>query len=236
MTDPKKIEAWGSLYTEQRKAQHPGWTVSSNYELKRQRVAEALEQCELSTSGTFLELGCGAGNTAIWMASKGFKAYGIDIVPEAIQWAKQKAADEAITADFYLGDLSHMTMFGSNFFDLIFDADCLQMIVDESRSQCLGEILRILKPGGIFIAGGNVRDEGVSEKVEFAGGKCYFDPQRKSIFVQGEQRYLLLTERELCDEFQTAGFNIIRVNHHSKRGSQRFVKECIAIHATKKQI
>ena len=122
------------------------------------REIEALEQCEFSGSGNFLKLGCGAGNTAIWMASRRFGAYGIDIVPEAIQWARQKAADEPVTADFHLGELSAMSMFGSDFFDLIFDADGLHRIVDESRPQCLGAIPRIVKPGGIFIAGGATPD------------------------------------------------------------------------------
>jgi 2-polyprenyl-3-methyl-5-hydroxy-6-metoxy-1,4-benzoquinol methylase len=47
--------------------------------LKQERIAEALSEHTVKTPATFLELGCGAGNVALWMASQGFNAYGVDV-------------------------------------------------------------------------------------------------------------------------------------------------------------
>jgi len=233
MPDPKKLEAWGRIYSEQRTSGQPGWAGADSYKLKQSRIEEALSQHGIHAPGTFLELGCGAGNIALWMASKGFYAYGIDIAPEAIEWAMKEAGESDANADFCLGDLSNMSMFGSDHFDVVFDGDCLHMIVDKTRPRCLVEVLRVLKPRGLFIAGGNVRDESINEKVEHGGGKGYFDPRSKCLFVDGERRYILLSEEELCSELRSVGFSIVKVNHHPKRGKQPFIKESIAVHATK---
>ncbi|MCK5759803.1 MAG: hypothetical protein KAH33_00820, partial [Candidatus Delongbacteria bacterium] len=37
------------------------------------------KQSYVPKSGKFLELGCGAGETALWFAEKGYESYGVDI-------------------------------------------------------------------------------------------------------------------------------------------------------------
>ena len=45
--------------------------------------------------GRTLEVGCGTGTNAIWLSSRGFEVYGVDLAPRAIEAAQAKARAEA---------------------------------------------------------------------------------------------------------------------------------------------
>jgi len=75
----------------ERKAEgKPGWADEDSYKTKFARIENFLARHNMPRNSRFLELGCGAGNITLFMAEKGFEAYGIDIVPEAVTWAKEK--------------------------------------------------------------------------------------------------------------------------------------------------
>ena len=43
-----------------------------------------------------LDVGCGAGVFAVWMASQGMQVTGIDLFPEAISMAQQRASQNGV--------------------------------------------------------------------------------------------------------------------------------------------
>src|SRR5215472_3480825 len=49
------------------------------------------EQLARECGGPLLDLACGTGTMAIRMAELGFQVTGVDIIPEMIAWASQKA-------------------------------------------------------------------------------------------------------------------------------------------------
>src|ERR1044071_8274994 len=51
-----------------------------------------------------LDVACGTGNTAIPEARKGAEVTGVDIAPNLIEQARERAAAEGITAKFDVGD------------------------------------------------------------------------------------------------------------------------------------
>ena len=215
------LKKWSMEYKKRRSDGASGWASQDSYQLKQNRITEALIEHPVSPTASFLELGCGAGNITLWMASRGYVTFGIDVVPEAIQWASDQAKKLNLTANFVTGNLAHMQMFHEEQFDIVFDGDCFHMITGQTRADCFAEVLRVLKPGGILIAGGNVRDE------------LFHEPESKHIITPDGLEYALLTEVELCQELIVAGFDILCVKHYPKRGSNKLIKECIAIHATK---
>lgn len=50
--------------------------------------------------GTALDLGCGQGRNALWLASQGFAVTGFDLSPVAIEQAKEVAAEQGLDATF----------------------------------------------------------------------------------------------------------------------------------------
>ena len=52
-----------------------------------------------------LEIGCGAGTNAIWLAQKGFRVTALDISPIAIDAARERASRAAVGVEFVAADI-----------------------------------------------------------------------------------------------------------------------------------
>ena len=100
------------------------------------------------TPGRSLDLGCGEGGDAIWLAQRGWRATGVDISPSAI--AHARAAAEALglgpdSARFEVGDLEDGP--DAVEYDLVY-ACFLQSPVALSREQILRRAAEQVAPGG----------------------------------------------------------------------------------------
>ena len=63
------------------------------------RLAEAEE-----ITGDVLDMGCGTGENALWLADQGYDVCGIDAAPKAIAKAERKASGRGIDAAFLTHD------------------------------------------------------------------------------------------------------------------------------------
>jgi len=186
-----------------------GWADEDSYKTKVARIEKFLARHDVPRNGRFLELGCGAGNITLFMAEKGFEAYGIDIAPEAITWAEEKMRKSSASADFRVGNVVDMKSYSDGFFDFVFDGETLHCIIGEDRKTCLASVFRVLKPGGLFLVGANLVNEKLSKRVDLGSG-CYFDPQDQCLYHNdGVPYYYLSREKEFLKEIQGAGFRII---------------------------
>lgn len=110
-----------------------------------------------------LDIGCGSGENAIWLAQQGFDVVACDLSPTAIQQAKDKlTATEAevcfLVADF-LADPMPDAPFG-----FIFDRGCLHCMDDESeRKSFVEKVAGLLKEGGHWLSLIGNADEGERE-------------------------------------------------------------------------
>jgi len=62
------------------------------------------EQWARSLGGPLLDLACGTGRMALRLAAQGYHVTGVDITPEMIAWARQKAAKQALSIDWVVAD------------------------------------------------------------------------------------------------------------------------------------
>ena len=90
------------------------------------------ELAELASSrppGRALDLGCGTGTDALYLAGRGWETTGIDFAPEAITAARKKADDAGVKAVFVVGDASRLREAGVRGpFDLLLDIGCYHTI------------------------------------------------------------------------------------------------------------
>lgn len=98
--------------------------------------------------GRALDLGCGEGGDAIWLAEHGWRATGIDIAPSAIAHARAAADQRGLTPDgieFVVGDLE--TLRDDARYDLV-TACFLQSPVALARDDILRRGAELVAPGG----------------------------------------------------------------------------------------
>jgi SAM-dependent methyltransferase len=97
-----------------------------------------------------LDLGCGTGGLACYLASRGFKVTAIDISAAAICEAKKQAAARGLKINFQTTDLCQEKL-PQRAFDLITDNHFLHCIVfSDERQSVLHNINYALKPGGEY--------------------------------------------------------------------------------------
>jgi len=99
-----------------------------------------------------IDLGCGAGNYAIYLALLGFDVTGVDSSPAAIKIAGQNAEKRGarcrfIVADL-LGDLHEVT----GTFDFAFDWEFLHHIFPEDRDTYIRNVRKVLAPGATYFS------------------------------------------------------------------------------------
>jgi len=128
-----------------------GWCEdSSEYEKIQNRILDLFKKTGISYPMKGLDLGCGAGNIALWLAKQKFDISGIDISPTAIDWGKEEAEKENLSINFQVGSAISLEKFGEDSFDFIIDSHCLHCIIGDDRIILFNNVKRILKPDGYF--------------------------------------------------------------------------------------
>jgi len=79
-----------------------------------------------------LELGCGTGDNAIWMAEHKFTVTAFDIIKVAVDLAKAKALEAKVKVDFVVADILRDNM-PNKPFDFVFDRGVFHTFDEESE-------------------------------------------------------------------------------------------------------
>jgi 2-polyprenyl-3-methyl-5-hydroxy-6-metoxy-1,4-benzoquinol methylase len=98
--------------------------------------------------GTALDLGCGEGGDAIWLAAQGWKVTGADISQAALDIAARHAAEAGVEVTWERHDLAVSQPAGS--FDLV-TTSFLHSKVELPRGQILRSAAEAVAPGGTLL-------------------------------------------------------------------------------------
>lgn len=110
--------------------------------------------CNLLPAGeTVLDVGCGAGREAIFLAQCGFRPIGVDLSPTALQIAKERASAAGVEVDWRHGNVLELPVEDQSVV-FVNDRGCFHKISDEDRPQYAAQIARVLKPGGYLLLRG----------------------------------------------------------------------------------
>lgn len=99
-----------------------------------------------------LELNCGTGADALWLAEQGAEVLATDLSPEMVRVASERGAGTA-KMTFQAGDYRQVVQEVKGQFDLVFsNFGGLNCVGPEDLEQLGRDLKRILKPGGLFVA------------------------------------------------------------------------------------
>jgi SAM-dependent methyltransferase len=98
--------------------------------------------------GTALDVGCGTGDSSVYLAQHGWHVTGVDFVPKALDKARAKARAAGVPIDFMHADVTHLSRAGIDTkFQLIVDNGCLHGMSDGDRDLYVQEITAAATPG-----------------------------------------------------------------------------------------
>ena len=144
--------------------------------------------------GHVLELGCGNGRNAVYLAGQGCRVDAIDYSAEAIGWAQQQVAAVGAAGDRVR--LQCCSIFDAAIpagsYDLVYDAGCFHHLAPHRRQDYLELVLRALKPGGHFglvcfrpEGGSGLTDREVYQRRGLGGGLGYSRERLEALCQHG---------------------------------------------------
>ncbi|MDO9391319.1 MAG: class I SAM-dependent methyltransferase [bacterium] len=209
-----------SSYQRKKAAGQNGWDDDETWQAWRTEILALIASDGFPKSGKVLELGCGAGDVALLFAEKGYQVYGIDIVPSAIEWAREKSLKANIRAEFEIGDVTKLGKWEDGYFDIVIDGHCLHCIIGDDRVEMLKEAYRVLRPGGLFYVSSMCGDPKEPEVLSM------YDPESRCTIHGGiAGRYFGLPE-DVIKEIEKAGF---KVKRHEVRGNNELQDDLIVL-------
>jgi len=141
------------------------------------------------TPGRALDIGCGYGRAAIYLAQQGWSADGVDFVPEAIEGAQKRAAAENLSSGqvrFHCADVTRLGFLEPPY-DYALDVGCLHTLEPDELARLNQELCRLLRPGALFMVFAHLRDP-LTE----------VDPERPRGILESVLRQTLLEGEEVC--------------------------------------
>jgi SAM-dependent methyltransferase len=129
----------------------PPEAIPWNIETPPETLVEMVESGKVKPCKT-IDLGCGAGYYAIYLASRGFDVTGIDISPTAIKIAKEKAEKENVKCIFIVADVLGSLDEVKDTFDFVYDWSLLHHVYPEHRKKYIENVNRILNSGGKYLS------------------------------------------------------------------------------------
>jgi 2-polyprenyl-3-methyl-5-hydroxy-6-metoxy-1,4-benzoquinol methylase len=114
-------------------------------------LVDAVETGKIKPCKT-VDLGCGAGNYAVWFAEQGFDVTGIDISSNAIRHANDLATEKGVSCRFAIADLLGDISRYHGQFDFAYDWEVLHHIMPDDREDYLENVFNVLLPEGIYFS------------------------------------------------------------------------------------
>jgi cyclopropane fatty-acyl-phospholipid synthase-like methyltransferase len=104
--------------------------------------------------GRALDLGCGTGTNAIYLAQHGYDLVAIDVSRRAIALARRRTRLANVTHQvrFARGDVVHMQRWvPANSIGFAYDIGCFHSLTTESRRRYVAALTAVLRPGAVYM-------------------------------------------------------------------------------------
>jgi cyclopropane fatty-acyl-phospholipid synthase-like methyltransferase len=126
--------------------------LSTAGEALSRRLATSLTYASLLPGMRVLDVGCGRGESLVWLAKRGIEVWGLDYSPVALHLAADaiRKAENSGPRILLAADARHLP-FKSESFDCVLMFDIVEHLYPRELEQALNHVHRVLKWGGKLI-------------------------------------------------------------------------------------
>lgn len=100
--------------------------------------------------GDVLDIGCGLGDNAVYLAQQGFNVTGLDISPTALSIAERRANDAGVRVTFAVSDSTKLEGYTETF-DTIVDSGMFHCLDDAGKRSYAAAAHRATRPGATLL-------------------------------------------------------------------------------------
>lgn len=112
-------------------------------------VAAVVAHLQARNCSTLLDLGCGVGRHACYLASRGFAVHAVDASPSGLNFAAAETARHGFRIAFREGLMTDLP-YDEGTFDYVLSFNVIYHGDGSVVARAISEIHRVLKPGGLF--------------------------------------------------------------------------------------
>jgi SAM-dependent methyltransferase len=155
------IKKWDSLYEQGMQGKYPNEMVI--------RFINSKFQLNNNEELKVLDLGFGSGRHLAYLASEGFKTYGIEYSPRGFAMAQEWLKSKNLKASLQLGSILNRALYETDL-DAIIDIACVQHNQIEDIKLILSNVYNSLRVGGYFFSVIKSPNDSIYDLGEFYGG------------------------------------------------------------------
>lgn len=160
-------------------------------------LLDQLLKGRLTPDMSLLDAGCGGGRNLVYFLRRGFPVFAVDENPQAVSQVRELAArlaPQLPPENFQVSDLSQI-LYPDERFDAVICSAVLHFARDEAQfGRMLGEMWRVLRPGGLFFAR-LASTIGIEPLVRPLQGKRYLLPDGSERFLVDEAMLVRAAEQ-----------------------------------------
>lgn len=146
MTDQNRFatahQAWNQRWTDE--------TIRQDWMTPEPLVVDSIPFLQIRGVKSAIDIGCGIGRHALYLAEHGFGVTGIDLSQSGLETARSAADQAGHQIDYQLGDFTELPV-PDDSYDLAVAWNVIYHGDEDVVRSALGEVRRILKPGGLFL-------------------------------------------------------------------------------------
>jgi SAM-dependent methyltransferase len=154
-------------------------------------------QSEGLVHGDVLDIGCGLGDNAIYLAQQGFNVTGLDISPTALVTAERRAKDAGAQVTFATADATELDGY-TDAFDTVVDSGMFHCLDDDGKRRYAAAVHHATRDGATLLLA------------------CFSDANPG----QAEWPLPAVTEQTLRDVLDGAGWDIVSLEPSTVRREQ----------------
>jgi SAM-dependent methyltransferase len=103
-------------------------------------------------AGRALDVGCGSGRDAVYLAKRGWSVTAVDSVDRALASARRRAAEEGAEVQWVKGDVAALDRLGLEpSYNLVYDFGCIHGLSDAGRTGAAAGLTRLAAPGATLL-------------------------------------------------------------------------------------